>query len=367
MTLQRLTFRQVLGWAGLTFLALLVVAAVVWRGDILESGLDPEIPFQTYQPPPAPDYHQASAWALSEARKRDAGWAAVFFVHPTTYDGGREWNGPIDDGRSNAYLTRVILPNYAGPFARAGSVSAPHYRQASLYTRLTLREDAREARAFAYRDIEAAFEVWLGNNAIGPIVVVGVEQGADLAERLLQNRVAVDPSLRRRFVAAYLIENPIPASRFDRLPLCSEPSEFGCVMAWTAIAEGDYSRARRLKRRAMTWSASGSLVGVDDATIACVNPVTGRVGTPEAEARKSRGSTNASGLEWGARPAMQSRLVRSACRDGFLWRSDPGSESFGRQGSWADQHKVQPFNLFYADIEADVLTRLSAWRAINGL
>ena len=115
----------------------------------------------------------------------------------------------------------------------------------------------------------------------------------------------------------------------------------------------------------MTWSDSGSLVGVDDATFACVNPVTGRLGTPEAEARKSRGSTNATGLEWGGRPAMQSRLVRSACRDGLLWRSDPSSESFDRQGSWADQRKVQPFNLFYA--EADVLTRLNAWRAINGL
>ena len=48
-----------------------------------------------------------------------------------------------------------------GSSARAGAVSAPRYRQASLYTRLTLREDARDARAFAYQDIVAAFEAWL--------------------------------------------------------------------------------------------------------------------------------------------------------------------------------------------------------------
>jgi hypothetical protein len=329
----------------------------------VRAGLDPQVPFQTYGPPAKPDYHTAGAWALREPRNADAGEAAVFFVHSTTFDGGAEWNGAIDDRRAADYLERTVLPNYAGPFHRAGAVSAPRYRQASLYTRLTLREDAREARAFAYQDVEAAFDAWLQDNPTGPIVVVGVEQGAELAERLLQTRIVGDPVLRRRLVAAYLMETLIPAARFERLRLCSETSEVGCVLAWTAVAEGDHGHARRLERRALTWSDSGTLIGVDDGVFACVNPVTGRVGTPEAEARESRGATNATGLEWGARPAMQSRLVRTACRDGILWRSSPGSESFDRQGSWADRRKVKPFNLFYADIEADVLRRLAAWRS----
>ena len=137
------------------------------------------------------------------------------------------------------------------------------------------------------------------------------------------------------------------------------------MLAWTVVDEGARGYARRLTRRALTWNESGKLVGVENADFACVNPVTGRVGSPLAEARESRGATNATGLEWDARPAMQSRLVRSVGRDGFLWRSSPGSESFGRQGSWADQRKVKPYNLFYADIEADVLRRIGAWRAMH--
>ena len=45
--------------------ALVLSAAVyVWRDDILRTRLDPKEPFQTYDPPPAPDYAQRSAWAL---------------------------------------------------------------------------------------------------------------------------------------------------------------------------------------------------------------------------------------------------------------------------------------------------------------
>ena len=152
----KLTARQWVGWIGFAMVFLLTAASAVWRGDILRAGLDPQVPFQTYQPPPAPDYGRPDAWALRDARAPEAGAAAVFFVHSTTYDGGRHWNGPIGHPEADAWLRRVVLPNYAGPFALLGPVSAPRYRQGSLYTRLTLRDDAREARAFAFRDIAAA-------------------------------------------------------------------------------------------------------------------------------------------------------------------------------------------------------------------
>jgi hypothetical protein len=137
MSWRRLTLRQWAGWIGLTIILLLATAVAVWRGDILKAGLDPQVPFQTYTPPPAPDYRAPAAWAMRETRAPGAGPAAIFFVHSTTYDGGRHWNGPIGDRDADAWLSRVVLPNYAGPFARAGAISAPRYRQGSLYTRLT--------------------------------------------------------------------------------------------------------------------------------------------------------------------------------------------------------------------------------------
>ena len=139
-------------WLGIftgSIVLVLLVAVLIWRGDILRAMLDPQVPFQTYTPPPAPDYGDPTAWALRDATGPESGPAAIFFMHSTTHDGGREWNGPIGDPKADAWLKRVVLPNYAGPFARAGGISAPRYRQGSLYTRLTLRDDAREAQAFA--------------------------------------------------------------------------------------------------------------------------------------------------------------------------------------------------------------------------
>ena len=129
---------------------------------------------------PAPNYAKAAAWAhlptdsTPESRPVD-----VFFVHPTTFDGGTNWNGPIGDRRSAALLERVMLPNYAAPFAGLGRVFAPRYRQASLYTSLTLFDDAIEAREFAYGDVRAAFDYFRDRLSRGrPFILVGVEQGA---------------------------------------------------------------------------------------------------------------------------------------------------------------------------------------------
>src|SRR5689334_21035608 len=95
--------------------AVVAVSAVIWRDDILRTALDPKVPFQTYDPPPAPDYLKADAWALRPANP-DA-WSAgdppadVFFIHPTTYDGGPHWNAPLHTRAADRLLAQVMLPN----------------------------------------------------------------------------------------------------------------------------------------------------------------------------------------------------------------------------------------------------------------
>lgn len=366
MTRERPTFRQWVGGIGLGLVFLLAVGVAIWRGDILRAGLDPQVPFQTYQPPPAPAYGEASGWALSEARAPDAGPASVFFVHSTTYDGGRHWNAPLGERRADAYLTRVVLPNYAGPFARAGAISAPHYRQSSLYTRLTLRDDAREARAFAYRDIEAAFENWISRHPDGPIVLAGVEQGGELVERLVREKVATDPALRARLVAVYLIDVVAPVDGLSpHVPPCETRAQTGCIVGFSPVGDSNDGAARRRLRRALVWNDRGQLIELGDRAALCVNPLTGSTATAPAEARLHRGATNATGLEWGARPALMAREVAAQCRDGILRHSEPRTESFRETGSWADRRKSRPYNLFYGDIEADVQARLALWLREN--
>ncbi|AQR61978.1 hypothetical protein BZG35_10190 [Brevundimonas sp. LM2] len=365
MRLARLSLRQTIGWLGIGLVVLIALAVAIWQGDILEASLDPEIPFQTYTPPPAPDYRSADAWIMRDMKVPGAGGAAVFFVHSTTFDGGRDWNSPIGDSKAEAYLRRVVLPNYAGPFARAGAISVPRYRQASLYTRLTLRDDARDARAFAYRDVEQAFDAWIATHPDGPIVVAGVEQGAELAERLLHDRFDGDPVLRDRLVAAYLMDSLIPVARFNQVPLCAERDQVGCALAWRAVRADDAAAARRLVRRALTWDQYGALVSTEAAALACVNPVTGSTEMPSATMRQSRGATNATNLEWGARPAFQSRIVSAKCQDGVLWHTQPQGESFRDRGTWAERRKIPAYSLFYADIESDVAERLKHWTTVS--
>lgn len=362
--MKRLTARQWIGYAGFLLVFVLTAALAVWRGDILRAGLDPQVPFQTYRPPPAPNYSDPGAWALLNARVAGAGSAKVFFVHSTTFDGGRDWNGAIGDRKADAYLNRVVLPNYAGPFARAGAVSAPRYRQASLYTRLTLRDDAREARAFAYDDILAAFEAWLARNPEGPIVLAGVEQGADLLDRLIRERIAPDATLSRRLVVAYLMDTIIAAENLPAdIPACADRRQIHCVVAWASVGERDDAAARRRLRRATVWNERGHLVDLADRSPVCVNPVTGGIDTGRVQARSHRGATNATGLEWGARPALLAREVETQCRGGLLRHTWPDLESFRETGSWADRRKAKPYNLFYGDLEADVAGRLAVYES----
>lgn len=360
-------------WLGALVIAVLLLVAlavIVFRDDIFRSALDPEIPFQTYEPPPAPDYAEPSAWALLGQVGRDEDGAAVFFVHPTTYDGDRHWNAPIDDASADAFLTRAMLPNYVGPFLRTGRVFAPRYRQASLYTRFTRRDDAREARAFAYRDIAAAFDAWLARyDEGGPFVIAGVEQGAELAVRLLDERIAGDPALRDRLVAAYAIDAVVPADLHepeDPIPACRSRDQAGCLVAWAQAPERAEMQARERLERALVWGERGRLTALGEREALCVNPVTGAATEREISEREHLGGANATGLEWGARPAFLSRQVATQCRDGLLRYSTPPSRAFERSGSWADRQKAYPYNLFYADIEADVAARLDAWRAGRG-
>ena len=108
-----------------------------------------------------------------------------------------------------------MAPNYVGPFVSIGRVFAPRYRQASLYTLMTLRDDAREARRFAYGDVAQAFRYYVAHYNQGrPFVIVGVEQGGTLATRLIAEEVAagrLSPNgITERTIARHLYVPELP-------------------------------------------------------------------------------------------------------------------------------------------------------------
>ncbi len=355
------------GWwiAGLLLGLVLLLAGglgVYW-GDLQQTALDPKAPFQTYVPPPAPDYSETEAWALRPDEGADSRGADVFFIGPTTYDGGRHWNAPTDDPDMDKGFREVMAPNYVGPFVNIARIYAPKYRQASLYSLLTLREDAREARRFAYGDVAEAFRSYVQRDNGGrPFFLVGVEQGGTLGLRLLEQEIARDPSLRSRLVAAYLVDTVVPADR-PPIPPCVERGQTGCLASWLRVEEGEFDTAKRRLDRALVWSDRGELVNLTPRPALCFNPVLGAVTDQPAPARLHQGAANATGLEWGARPAFLARQVSARCAGGVLHVSRPKSASLRKSGSWTDRRKAPGFNLFYADLETDATNRLATYRA----
>ena len=338
----------------------LALGGWVWREDILRTALDPKQPFQTYRPPPAPDYSNPGAWALLPGPGATALPADVFFIHPTTFNGGRNWNASVDAGDADPILRRHMLPNHAGPYQQVGRVFAPRYRQASLYARLTLRDDARDARAFPYRDVQAAFREYLARHNGGrPFLIVGVEQGGLLAARLISEEVVDDPTVRARFAGAHLIETVTPP--LAGAPPCRSRAESGCVLAFASVQAGEDARAGRVLDRALVWSGP-RLEELKGRVPMCVNPLTGAEGR-SAYRGEGLGSANATGLEWGARPAFLRHEVGAACRGGVLHVTRPESPSLQRRGGWAERLRAPSFNLFYADLETDARARVAAWRA----
>jgi hypothetical protein len=354
-------------FAGLIGL-IVAVGLFIWRDDIIQAFLDPKIPFAVYHPPPAANYDDDRSWArLARAPASGEPPADVFFIHPTTFDGGKNWNGPIGDPAAERRLTQTMLPNYAAPFAAAGRVFAPRYRQASLYTSLTLFDDALEARAFAYGDIDRAFSAFL--TRIGPdrpFIIAGAEQGGLLAARLVEDRLANAPNLRRRLIAAYFIETVTPAADHaagSPIPACVTPRQTGCVAAWISAPRLDFERASRIMSRSVVWSRDGRLVGLAGREPLCFNPLLGAASDIEAPARLNLGAANASGLEWGARPGFMARQISAQCVAGILRLSRPRSATLRPSGDWASRFGPAPYNLFWADLEADSKTRTAAWLA----
>lgn len=340
------------------------LAFAVFRADLIRYSLDPKIPFQTYKPPPAPNYADRKAWFLLPTHPATPAAgdppADVFFISPTTFEGGAHWNDPIGDPHADRLFRRVMAPNYAGPFVRVGRIFAPRYRQASFYSLLTLREDAREARKFAYGDVAAAFRYWRDHDGGSrPLVIVGVEQGGSLAARLVAEEVAPNAQLRARLAGAYLMETVVPQTH-PALPPCRRRDEAGCLAAWTSVPTSEIDRGRILLDRALVWDANGDLQNLQGAAALCFNPILGATVDEPAPARMHLGATNATGLEWGARPAFLARQVAAHCEGGILRVSVPKSVSLKPSGSWTEQRMAPGFNLFYADLEADAQARVAA-------
>ncbi len=299
------------------------------------------------------------------ARAGDAPSFAVFFVHPTSYiplalTEAASWNAAPGD-RVAEDRARLFIRGMASAFNRADEIWAPKYRQAVAGAFLTDRPEAQRAIDAAYVDVREAFKVFLASVPTGkPIVLAGHSQGSIHVLRLLRDEVAGKP-LQARIAAVYAvgwpisIEHDLPALP---LPACATPSQAGCIVAWSSFAE-PADPALLLTRYAATPGFDGQPRG--DGAILCVNPLTG---TPNGAAPASanlgtlvpREDFSGGDLVLGAVPAR-------CDEQGLLLIGDP--PRMGQGVLPGNNYHVYDIPLFWKNLQADVVRRVSAWTPRN--
>ncbi len=348
------------------FVVLIFALLFFYRDDIFQSMLDPGEPFQTYEAPTAPDYNEASAWMvlpdLEADPYNDPTFGDVFVVAPGLYKGGEHWNLPVDNARRREKLQHVIVPNYVMPFAKAGRVFAPYYRQASLYTFMTSREDARLAQDLAYQDVRKAFRFFLKNSPPErPIILVGQDQGGSHVQRLLADFFSGD--LKNRLAAAYVIGHPLPLDKFENelanLSPCENEADINCVVAFGAFMPSDGLIARRFVNRLKVYESDDYEV-VANRPLLCMNPLLWDRSSDYAPRRLHLGGVAANGLETDMEPAPISKQTGAQCQDGILYIDRPRRKVFRRPIKFGGKFRTLPFNIFYEDLKVNAQVRVNA-------
>jgi len=364
----------------LNLVALLVVLAIaavfalrLWGGGLAEIAF---VPSEEFVAPDAlaPNAYADPAMWLSRpglaqssdpARWRpqgapppdaDAPEFAVFFVHPTSYLERAHWNAPLDDAQSRT-RARTFLRGLASAFSPASQIWAPRYRQATFGAYLTDKPDASRAIDVAYGDVSQAFDHFLAQlGPDTPIVLAGHSQGAHHVVRLLAERVAGTP-LQARVASVYAIGWPISVAHdlpALGLPACRTANEAGCIVSWSSFAEpaepGEWFEYYRTSP-----GLDGKPRG--DSTILCVNPLNGLIdGAAPASANlgtlKPDDDLTSGELVPGAVPAR-------CDASGLLLIGDP--PELGPYVLPGNNYHVYDIPLFWRNVQADVVRRVTAW------
>jgi Protein of unknown function (DUF3089) len=287
----------------------------------------------------------------------DALNAAVFFVHPTSYLATKHWNAPLDDAESQG-RAQLFVRAMASPFARAGEVWVPKYRQAAFGAFLTDKPEGQMALNAAYQDVEQAFDAFLAEVPPSrPIVLAGHSQGSLHLLRLMNERVAGTP-LAKRVVAVYAIGWPIDvAADLPALgmPACAEPSQTGCVFSYSSFAlPADYSMVVE-KFEAQPGLTGETRVG---GTFVCTNPLSGGVAGDQAMKENLGTVVPDVDLKNGT---MQKGLIPARCdAKGILIIGDP--PEMGPYVLPGNNYHVYDIPLYWRNLRADVERRVRAWK-----
>jgi len=328
---------------------------------------------------PPPDYSRAGSWAalpskhsLAESVPAGVVLAAapfavdVFFVHPTGYLTGGDWNSALDANSQTEENTKWMLVNQASAFNGCCKIYAPRYREATIFTYFSAPPDLfKKTMDLAYSDVDRAFSYFLEHYSKGrPFILASHSQGTFHAFRLIKERIDGTP-LAERMVAAYLLGGNIKDSEVDSLKsvhACSSPTDLHCVIHWA------------------TWGEGGSPNAPGKGKLLCINPLTWLRDGGLAPASLHKGGAppsgrfqiwpwkeTASGMIFPPLKAPVTAWTTAQCRNGFLTVPDQKGGPFDGLDVGGKNYHGLDYPLFHMDIRDNAVRRVAAYasQAIN--
>jgi Protein of unknown function (DUF3089) len=285
--------------------------------------------------------------------------AAIFFIHPTSYIQPLPptWNASLDDAVTNDRAV-LFVRGQASTFNGAGDVWAPRYRQVTFGTFLTAQPEAQKALDAAYKDVEAAWTLFLATQpADKPIIVAGHSQGSVHLLRLLRERIAGQP-VAKRIAAAYVIGWPVSVEADLPklgLPACVTADQSNCILSWQSFAEpADVTQWQALFESSVGFTGQSRR----GTKILCTNPITGTL-NGNAPASANLGTTIPS-LDLKT-ATYETGMVPARCDPaGYLLIGAPpkGISAYVLPGN---NYHVFDYSLFWANVRADVQRRVASF------
>lgn len=205
-------------------------------------------PFDPTRAPQNPNYESLQFWVAHPFREDKADlipksetWVDdslktvdVFYIYPTMYDRGNNWNADVYNKRLNRSIANFPVKYQASVFNREARVYAPFYRQAIVEVFYNKSEEGDKALDFAYQDIKTAFEqflIWTGNR---PIIIASHSQGTYHAARLLKDYFD-GSELQKRLVCAYTVGLEMYRENYAHLVPCEDSTQTGCYVTWSSF------------------------------------------------------------------------------------------------------------------------------------
>ncbi|MBK7147574.1 MAG: DUF3089 domain-containing protein [Bacteroidetes bacterium] len=303
-------------------------------------------PFVAAEQPPAPDYSLAKNWSALPFRQDAADFIPkaeewvndslkevdVFYVYPTMYKNGKQWNADVNDKALNKSIDGKPVKYQASVFNQSCRVYVPRYRQSDVKAFYQLDQEGAKSLAFAYDDVKRAFEYYLKHyNAGRPFILASHSQGTHHARRLLQEMIDTT-TLRNRMVAAYVIGFGIDTAMYKVLQPCLEEKQTGCYITWASFKKGAIPE--------MT-SLYGNI---------CINPLTWKATNEKADKICSKGAIL---LDFNKKYEKE---ICTEVHDGYLWVENKLPIVSGMENL-----HIADYNLFWYDIRENVKTRIAAF------